>query len=289
MAISRRWASTIVALMLASLAQSQAASADSASVLLLPDRTVLYGPQATQRLVVESRADGRFAGDVTEQATFATSDPKVVVVENDGVVRAVGDGSAVISAKVGNQLAIATVEVQGTGQPFAWSFRNHVLSVLTKAGCNSGACHGAAAGKNGFRLTLRGFDPQADHNVLTRQALGRRIVKTEPARSLMLLKPTTTINHAGGKRFDVGSLEYRVLAEWIAAGTPPPSEDDPHVDRLEVFPAEATLQPPASQQILVRAHFSDGHMEDVTRWAKYASTDDNTATVDDTGRITVQG
>jgi len=88
------------------------------------------------------------------------------------------------------------------------SFRNQVIPVLTKAGCNSGACHGAAAGKNGFGLTLRGYDPLADYDTITRQASGRRINKMEPGKSLILLKPTETVPHMGGTRFKVGSPEY---------------------------------------------------------------------------------
>jgi hypothetical protein len=170
-----------------------------------------------------------------------------------------------------------------------WSFRNHVLPVLTKLGCNSGACHGAAAGKNGFKLTLRGYDPELDYNVLSRQALGRRINQVEPARSLMLLKPTMTIAHGGGKRLEVGSLEYKVISEWIASGMPAPSDADPRLARLEVSPREATLSLGAEEQVRVRAHYSDGHIEDVTRWAKYATADSSVATVDDAGRVRVQG
>ena len=91
------------------------------------------------------------------------------------------------------------------------SFRKHVIPVLTKMGCNSGACHGAAAGKNGFALTLRGYDPDADYDTITRAAAGRRVNKLEPAKSLLLLKPTETLPHMGGKRFEVGSPEYTVI------------------------------------------------------------------------------
>ncbi len=89
------------------------------------------------------------------------------------------------------------------------SFRNQVIPVLTKAGCNSGACHGAAAGKNGFGLTLRGYDPAADYDTITRQAGGRRVNKIEPAKSLILLKPTETVPHMGGTRFKVGLARIR--------------------------------------------------------------------------------
>src|SRR5438552_18723944 len=79
------------------------------------------------------------------------------------------------------------------------SFRNDVIPMLTKVGCNSGACHGALAGKGGLKLSLRGYDPAADHFVLTRQALGRRVDKVEPARSLLLRKPTLAVSHGGGQ------------------------------------------------------------------------------------------
>src|SRR5438093_6522495 len=132
---------------------------------------------------------------------------------------------------------VSAAAAQEAQKPAAWSFRNHVLPVMTKAGCNSGACHGAAAGKNGFRLTLRGYDPEADYLTLTRQAGARRIVRQEPAQSLMLLKPTMAVAHGGGLRLKPGSLDYQIIAEWIAAGAPPPRDDAPRPTRLEVLPA----------------------------------------------------
>jgi uncharacterized protein DUF1553/uncharacterized protein DUF1549/Big-like domain-containing protein len=173
--------------------------------------------------------------------------------------------------------------------PFEWSFRNHVQPVLAKAGCSSGACHGAAAGQNGFKLSLRGYDDEADFLALTRHALGRRIVPTDPGRSLMLLKPTVAVPHKGGKRFEVDSLDYRVLAEWIAAGTPGPKADDTRIERIEILPEQVVLKPGAIQQLLVRAHFSDGHTEDVTHWAKYTAANGSVTQVDDTGNVSVVG
>src|SRR5687767_15333177 len=99
-----------------------------------------------------------------------------------------------------------------------YTFRNHVQPILAKMACNAGACHGAAAGQNGFRLSLRGYDDDGDFITLTRQAQGRRINAVDPGRSLLLLKATGTIPHKGGKRFEVDSREYKVLADWIAAG-----------------------------------------------------------------------
>lgn len=176
-----------------------------------------------------------------------------------------------------------------TAPAAGWNFRNHVMPVLTKLGCNSGACHGAAAGKAGFKLTLRGYDPELDFNVLSRQALGRRINKVEPARSLILLKPTMALGHGGGKRMEVNSLEYKVIAEWIASGMTPPTETDPKITRLEVTPATATLKTGAEQQLRVLAHFNDGHAEDVTRWVKYSTADASVASVDDDGKVQLTG
>ena len=198
---------------------------------------------------------------------------------------------ALSSAQVKEKAAArrAGMTAIGMGEPASWSFRNHVIPVLTKMGCNSGACHGAAAGKNGFKLTLRGYDPEVDYATLTRQAAGRRTNLSEPARSLILLKPTLALPHGGGKRFEAGSLEYKVIAGWIAAGMPPPAEDDPRITRIEVLPSSATLRSGQRLKLAVRAHFSDGRTEDVTRWAKFTSADSGVAAVDDDGLVTMQG
>src|SRR5262249_42500126 len=137
--------------------------------------------------------------------------------------------------------------------------------------------------------TLRGYGPEVDYDVLTRQALGRRIVTTAPAESLILLKPTGALEHGGGGTFTVDSFEYRVIAEWIAAGMPRPRADESRIVSLRTFPRAAVLAVKDRQQVLVQARFSDGRVEDVTRWAKFASTDDTVARVDDSGLVRVEG
>lgn len=168
-------------------------------------------------------------------------------------------------------------------------FRNHVQSVLTKAGCNQGACHGAAAGKNGFVLSLRGYNDEVDWTTITRGAIGRRLVLSDPGRSLLLTKPTGAVPHKGGKRFEVDSPEYRVLARWIANAAPGPQESDPRLERLEILPPQVVLKPGAIQQFTVHGHFSDGRVEDVTRWAKYTSANEGVANVGETGMARVVG
>ena len=170
------------------------------------------------------------------------------------------------------------------------SFRNDVLPVLSKLSCNAGACHGALAGKGGLRLSLRGYDPAADHYNLTRDARGRRIELAAPARSLLLTKPTMATPHKGGKKLDVDSPEYRTLVRWLQAGAPGPQDSDARITRLEVTSSRVVLQPGDERNIRVRAHYSDGTERDVTRLAKFSSADETVAEVDDvTGRVKVVG
>ena len=169
----------------------------------------------------------------------------------------------------------------------AWSFRNDVQPVLAKAGCSSGACHGAAAGQGGFKLSLRGYDNDGDWRTITRSALSRRLNLSEPGHSLLLLKPTGTVPHKGGTRFETNSIEYKILSEWIAGGAPGPKDSDMRITRLEIEPDHTTLKPGDTQALTVRAHFSNGDVRDVTRWAKYSDANAAVTTVDDGGQVKV--
>lgn len=258
------------------------------SIEILPSSVELQGPHARQQLLAQVSTDG-VQRDWTSNATWTSDNSRVATVDAGGLVRPVSDGMAVIRVEAAGQQAHLTVQVDGTGELFSWGFRQHVIPVLTKKSCNSGACHGAEAGKNGFKLTLRGYDPAADHDALTREATARRVSLADPATSLFLLKPTMTISHAGGKKIDVDSLEYQVLSEWIAAGAPGPHDSDPTVVGLEVHPRSATLEPNSKQRLVVRARYSDGSIHDVTRWARYSSTDAAVAEVSDEGMVTMVG
>ncbi len=281
-------------LLLCAIVNSAAAQADE-KLVLLPEKFTLSGPLARQTLLVERQDEKGFGGgfrgppaNAVEDIVFASSKPEVVEIV-EGVAIPKGNGTATITVCIGSRSATAEVAVENFDQEFSWSFRNHVESVLTKTGCNSGACHGAALGKKGFRLTLRGYDPSSDFAYITRQARGRRVVPGDPGRSLFLLKPTGAVPHAGGVRLDVGSLEYEVIAQWLAAGTPPPRDDDPHITSLEILPKKSVLDVGQSRQLVVRAHFSDGRTEDVTRWAKYNSTNESVIKVGDRGGVQVIG
>ena len=263
-------------------------TAAAETLTLLPSEIVLTGREARQRMLVQAGSDKLISGERTGEATIVSSDDKVAIIES-GVVVPVGNGRATITAKFGEQIAKATVVVEQFEQPHSWSFRNHVQSVLSKSGCNMGACHGALAGKGGFKLSLRGYDPDSDFRTLTRQARGRRIVPSDPGRSLVLTKPSGAIPHKGGLRFDVDSIEHRVIAEWIAAGHPAPSDVDARLTQLEILPTASQQKKGASQQLVVRGHFSDGHVEDVTRWCKFTSANASVASVEDRGLVKIIG
>ncbi|HEY1897659.1 MAG TPA: DUF1549 domain-containing protein, partial [Terracidiphilus sp.] len=258
-------------------------------ISILPSSVSITGPHYGQRVVVEGIfADGH-QEDLTSQAVVAISNPEVAKLDADQVARPTGDGETTITATVQGRRASAPLTVKDYATANTWSFRNDVLPVMTKVGCNSGPCHGAAAGKNGFKLSLRGYDPVTDYFTLTHQALARRTDRLEPAKSLILLKPTLAISHGGGRRFDVGSPEYKILSGWLAQGMPAPEDSDAVVKEIQVLPREASLVRGAEQQLIVTAVFSDGRTADVTRWAKYDSGDEGVASVDNLGHVTMHG
>jgi hypothetical protein len=169
------------------------------------------------------------------------------------------------------------------------SFRNDVLPVLSKAGCNSGGCHGALAGKGGFKLSLFGYNPDADYLAITRESRGRRVELSDPGESLFLMKPTTAVRHKGGKRIEVDSEDYRILANWIAQGAPAPKATDARLAKLSISPSENQVNIGESMKLAVRATFTDGQERDVTRWAKFTSADETVASVDGAGNVSIVG
>lgn len=266
-----------------------AAWAAPAKLSIYPEKVTLNSSESRQQLLAQALVDGR-GEDWTRQAQWTSSNAAVAEVDAAGMLVPKGDGDVIVTAKFGDTTASLKVKVDGYAKPFAWAFREHVVPVLSKRGCNQGACHGALAGKNGFKLTLRGYDPEVDYDVLTRQSQGRRIVLADPDKSLLLQKASFATPHGGGRLLKKDSFEYRVIREWIEQGAPAPTSADVEVVDLEVFPKSAILKPGAEQQLVVRAKYGDGRMEDVTRWAKYSSNDEGVAQVDDgTGRVKMLG
>jgi hypothetical protein len=182
---------------------------------------------------------------------------------------------------------LAAAIVAGAGSAAAEPrFDVEVMAVLSKAGCNAGACHGNANGKGGFKISLRGQDPVGDYDVLTKDHAGRRINRERPEESLLLLKPTGATPHQGGVRFRQDSDEYRVLRDWIAAGALKTLADSQQLVALEVTPREQFIvEPQDSVQIKAAAKFASGEVLDVTTQAVYETSNLN-VTVDHDGLVT---
>ena len=205
-------------------------------------------------------------------------------------VHSVANGQAIVRV-VGatDDSASVQVTVSDAEQPFQWSFRNHVEPVLAKQGCSSGACHGALAGKGGFKLSLSGYNPERDYFNLVELQSGRRVEPKRPAASLVLTKPSMAVPHKGGLRLKTDSWHYKILSEWIAQGVNKPTADDALLDHLEILPERVTLKATSFQPLIVRAHYTNGHVEDVTQLAKFSSANEAVATVSGDGLTTVVG
>jgi hypothetical protein len=163
-------------------------------------------------------------------------------------------------------------------EPRPIDFRTDVIAALSRAGCNQGACHGSPMGKNGFRLSLRGFDPDVDYAMLTRGDLGRRVDRLNPANSLFLLKGTGRVPHQGGVRFKAGDPAYQVLVRWVVEGCKDAGPSP--LERLEVSPDQMRLATDApTKQLAVRAHFKNGEIRDVTDLAVFSVNTAGAATV----------
>ncbi len=263
-----------------------------------PAKFTLSSSRSRQQLLVTSQfanADPREEADVTRKATFESLTPSVALVTTTGVVVPNGYGTAQIVVHYAGREARAEVQVAGVADPDPIDFETEVVAALSRAGCNSGACHGSPKGKDGFRLSLRGFDPALDFASLVRESSERRTNPFEPEDSLILQKGLARIGHKGGVRFGTTDSTYQVLRTWIAQGCPPSvapgkiGSAKRTLARLEVLPTRrrlATSQP--SQQLMARAHFSDGTARDVTHLAVFTSSDPAMATVTPDGFVEFQ-
>ncbi len=257
-----------------------------------PPSATLEGNFARAQLVVSAcgakgTVDERSA-DLTHRATYRSSRPDVVAVGPTGQLRAVGNGQAVVHVAVGGASREVPVTVSGVSPRPEVGFTEQVVPVLSRAGCNAGACHAAQYGQGGFKLSVFASEPHNDHAAIARALLGRRVNAADPPRSLLLLKATNTIPHGGGRRIAPGSADAQFLAAWIARGAPGPAGNAPRVEDLQVWPALRVGDIGLTQQLRVTARYSDGRERDVTAWAKLDSTE-GVVRVAPGGRLTTVG
>ncbi len=263
------------------------ASARAVEFQVFPPQVVLAESFARAQLLaravdaaggVSERSD-----DLTSRASFVSSDPAIAVVNPAGLVLAVGNGQATITVAVEGVTRAVPVEVIGVLPQPKVEFLDHVLPVISRAGCNAGACHASQHGKGGFVLSVFGYDADADFRNIVRDRMQRRVNLNQPEESLFLKKPTLAVPHGGGRRIEPGSVDYQILAAWIAAGAPGPRADAAKVAQIRVVPSSRIGAPGFRQQLQVQAVYSNGQSRDVTAWAKFDSMDDGVVKISSTG------
>ncbi|MSR55429.1 MAG: DUF1553 domain-containing protein [Gemmataceae bacterium] len=255
------------------------APADVKKIAILPDRVLLMGPDDSAQLVVTGEPAERVQ-DLTAQVKYTVANPAVAKVTEAGRVIPLSNGGTEISATFGGNSAKVQVTVQAI-EDAPIDFGKQIVPLFSKLGCSGGGCHGKIGGQNGFALSLFGHDPEFDFQALVKESRGRRVMPTAPESSLMLLKATGAMAHAGGKRLQVGSDHYRLLRRWIASGTPFGSPHAPSLMKISVHPESRVLSRNNRQQLAVTAHYADGSTADITRQALYESNDNEVAVIDD--------
>jgi hypothetical protein len=235
--------------------------------------------------VLAATADG-YSLDMRSHAKFTSADPRVATVDADGWVRPQANGQTQVTVTVAGQTRTIAVKVQLPPAEPAYSFRHEVMAVLSRAGCNQGACHGYSLGKNGFKLSLRGSDPEPDFEAITRHSAGRRVNYQSPETSLLLAKPLGDIPHEGGVRFRRGSLSHEILLNWLRQGAPGDLEDKARVTGVRLVPDKLVLRPGQKHRLQLIAEYNNGLTRDVTRLGIFTANNDRFAYVDDEGLVT---
>lgn len=237
---------------------------------LIPDSLTLEDGRDARSVLVLGKSESGDWFDLTDDAKMATTDSNVRISE-DRYIEPVAAGDAKITIEAEGRTATLPVTIKSASRPPV-RFVRDIQPIVSKVGCNSGTCHGAAKGKNGFQLSLRGYDSDFDYIALVEDLSGRRFNRAVPSESLMLLKPTGGVPHEGGRVLDTSSRYYSLMHEWIASGLKPEVQAEGRATKIEVLPAEINLALAGmTQRLLVIAHYPDGSTRDVTREAVFTA------------------
>lgn len=239
-----------------------------------------------QRLIVVATRDDGVTMDVTNAAAVRLADAAPARLDGRTLYPA-ADGGTTLEVEYQGFKASAAVAVKDAAADRPISFHLDVMPVFMRAGCNTGSCHGAARGKDGFNLSLFGYDPKGDYYRVTREETVRRINLAVPASSLLIEKSTGTVAHTGGKRFEADSQYNKTLLRWLEAGAPSDAGEPPVVSELQIFPPQAVIEGAGStQQFLARATYTDGTDRDVTDLVVFSTSNDNSAGINSDGLVT---
>ena len=252
-----------------------------------PIKVQLKGRDAMKQLLVHGQTkEGKWV-DLTHAATYRSNADNVATVSKQGMLLSRADGAASVQISVAGQVLKVPVEVVGFSSYGPLNFANQIIPVFSKYGCNASGCHGKAEGQNGFKLSVFGFDPQADYQALTMEGRGRRLFFAAPEKSLLLRKASGMTPHGGGTLVSPDGPEYRLLKTWIGLGVPFGSEKDPTLVGIQVEPQARQVAMLQNQQLRVTAEWSDGSRRDVTAMATYQVNKDSLASVDKRGHVRI--
>ncbi len=276
-------AGPFVLLLAAGLAPAQAPVTQLA---VFPPEVNMATARGRQSFAVQATYADGITRDVTEQATIRLANPAVVRLEKN-VLSPLIDGVTDLVVEFGGRAVAVPISVKDAKAERPISFKLDVMPIFMRSGCNQGSCHGAARGKDGFRLSLFGFDSDGDHYRLTREINGRRLNLAVPAESLLLEKSTGKVPHTGGKCFEETSERHQTVVRWLEAGAP---QDPPTVATpvsVDLYPKNAVLDGKGERQrLVVRAKYSDGSERDVTNLTLFLSNNDTSAKVSEDGVVT---
>jgi len=278
----------LAVLALAGFLGTASAQSPLTSLEVFPPDVNLETARDKQSFIVQAWFADGLSRDVTAEAKVVLTNPAFAKLEGN-VVHPVADGATEMLVEWGGKSVKLPVKVKDAKADRPISFKLDIMPIFMRSGCNTGSCHGAARGKDGFRLSLFGFDPDGDHYRLTREINGRRVNLALPAESLMMEKASGKVPHTGGQRSKEGDQYWKDMIRWHEAGVPldPPTQATPI--SMEVFPKRAVLDGKgATQRLTVRAKYSDGTDRDVTSLALFMSNNDNAAKVTPEGLVTAE-
>ena len=256
-----------------------------ASLQVLPGEIRLNNRFAYVQILVTGKLATGETLDVTRMVETSVA-KGIVEVSRSGLIRPMADGKADLTVKLAGKTATVPVTVLGLNTPIRVDFTHDVAPVLSRLGCNAGTCHGSAQGKNGFKLSLRGYDPIFDVRALTDDQAGRHINVASPDNSMMLLKPTAAVPHVGGGLIQPGEPYYEIMRSWISDGARL-DLTTPRVTKIAVFPINPVVQRIGSkQQLRVLATYANGEVRDVSREAFLDSANTEVAVAGKAGLIT---
>ena len=259
--------------------------AEVTSLEVQPATIKITSPNEYFQLLVIAHLKSGDTADVTRMATYAQKTP-LAEVNPRGIFQPLKNGSGALSVSLAGKTTEVPVTIAGVGKDYDADFVRDVAPVMSHLGCNAGTCHGAKEGKSGFKLSLRGYDPETDLRALTDDLASRRVNVASPDDSLMLLKAVAEVPHEGGRRMTEDSKYYKILRQWVAQGANL-NMKTPRVAKIEIVPRDPVVQKIGSrQQMRVIATYGDGLVRDVTSEAFVETGNADVAVIDAAGLVT---